>query len=113
VQELIAELARFPSIGVIAAESAFAVEHLLKGSLRRSARSLRLSARLVQLSSGQHLWADPYDVPNEEPNPLRPWAFGGKGAEGLKKDIPSNNDHKTAPVIQRAKNFTLDSHGPS
>lgn len=82
VQDLIAELARFPSIGVIAAESTFAVEssqlddadigrrlavdYLLKGSLRRSARSLRLSARLVQLASGQHLWAERYDVPEEE-----------------------------------------------
>jgi len=82
VQDLIAELARFPSIGVIAAESAFAVESiglddagigrrlavefLLKGSLRRSARSLRLSAQLVQLASGQHLWAERYDVPLKE-----------------------------------------------
>jgi mono/diheme cytochrome c family protein len=24
------------------------------------------------------------------PNPLRPRAFGGKGAEGMKKEIPSN-----------------------
>lgn len=82
VQDLIAELARFPSVGVIAAESTFAVEstglddaaigqrlavdYLLKGSLRRSARSLRLSARLVQLATGQHLWAERYDVPHEE-----------------------------------------------
>ena len=82
VQDLIAELARFPTIGVIAAESAFAVEssqledvdigrqlavdYLLKGSLRRSARSLRLSAQLVRLASGQHLWAERYDVPEEE-----------------------------------------------
>jgi len=82
VQDLIAELARFPSIGVIAAESTFAiestglddadigrrlaVEYLLKGSLRRSARSLRLSAQLVQLATGQHLWAERYDVPHEK-----------------------------------------------
>lgn len=82
VQDLIAELARFPSVGVIAAESTFAVEsielddagigrrlaveYLLKGSLRRSARSLRLSVQLVQLASSQHLWAERYDVPHEE-----------------------------------------------
>ena len=56
VQDLIAELARFPSIGVIAAESTFAaesaglddagvgrhlgVEYLLKGSVRRAGRAL-------------------------------------------------------------------------
>jgi TolB-like protein len=82
VQDMIAELARFPSVGVIAAESTFAlesaghddagigrrlaVEYLLKGSLRRSARSLRLNVQLVQLASGQHLWAERYDVPHEE-----------------------------------------------
>ena len=27
---------------------------------------------------------------NKAPNPLRPRAFGGKGAEGMKKEIPSN-----------------------
>ena len=68
VQDLIAELARFPSIGVIAAESTFAaestglddaavgrrlgVDYFLKGSVRRSARALRLSAQLVQLPTG-------------------------------------------------------------
>ena len=26
-----------------------------------------------------------------ESNPLLPRAFGGKGAEGMKKEIPSNN----------------------
>lgn len=82
VQDLISELARFPSIGVIAAESSFAldstglddegiahrlsVQYLLKGSLRRSAKSLRISAQLVQIVSGQHLWAERYDVPLEE-----------------------------------------------
>src|SRR6187455_691572 len=81
-QDLIAELARFPSVGVIAAESTFAVEstglndagigrrlaveYLLKGSVRRAAKSLRLSAQLVQLATGQHLWAERYDVPEEE-----------------------------------------------
>ncbi len=34
----------------------------------------------------QHLIA--HTVP--ESNPLRPRAFGGKGAEGMKKEIPSN-----------------------
>src|SRR5690606_14945570 len=82
VQDLISELACFPGIGVIAAETTFAVEstglddagigrrldveYLLKGSLRRSARSLRLSAQLVQLPSGQHLWAERFDVPHEK-----------------------------------------------
>lgn len=82
MQDLIAELARFPSVGVIAAESAYAVEskglgdagigqrlavgYLLKGSLRRAAGSLRLSIRLLQPESGELLWAERYDVAEEE-----------------------------------------------
>ncbi len=79
VHDLIAELARFPSVGVIAAESTFAVEstgldekgvghrlgvdYLLKGSVRRAAKIFRLNLHLVQLATGQHLWAERYDVP--------------------------------------------------
>ncbi len=82
VHDLIFELARFSEIGIIAAESTFAlqparledadigrrlaVDYLLKGSLRRSVRSLRLSVQLVHLSSGHHLWAERYDVAAEE-----------------------------------------------
>ena len=67
---------------MIAAESAFAVEstglddagigrrlgvdYLLKGSVRRAAKALRLSVQLVQLATGQHLWAERYDVPAED-----------------------------------------------
>jgi hypothetical protein len=31
------------------------------------------------------------NIPYLPPNPLRPRAFGGKGAEGMKKEIPSSN----------------------
>jgi len=31
------------------------------------------------------------NFPYLPPNPLRPRAFGGKGAEGMKKEIPSSN----------------------
>src|SRR5687767_14012802 len=79
VQDFLTVLARFPSVGVIESESTFAVEstglddagigrrlavdYLLKGSVRRAAMALRLSVQLVQLASGQHLWAERYDVP--------------------------------------------------
>ncbi|MGA7882227.1 MAG: hypothetical protein WCD63_15295 [Terrimicrobiaceae bacterium] len=82
VQDLITELARFPALGVIAAESVFAVEsvglddaalgrrlkvaYLLKGSVRRSARALRIAVQLVEAATGQHLWAERYDMPAAE-----------------------------------------------
>jgi len=34
------------------------------------------------------------NAPYLPPNPLRPWAFGGKRAEGMKKEIPSNNPNQ-------------------
>ena len=82
VQDLITELARFPALGVIAAESVFAVEsvglddaglgrrlkvaYLLKGSVRRSVRALRIAVQLVEAATGQHLWAERYDMPAAE-----------------------------------------------
>ena len=82
VQDLITEVARFPSLGVIAAESVFAaksvglddtalgrrlkVAYLLKGSVRRSARALRIVVQLVEAATGQHLWAERYDTPAAE-----------------------------------------------
>ena len=79
---LIAELARFPSVGVIAAESTFAVEsvglddaglgrrlevaYLLKGSVRRVGASAAAQRAIRAAATGQHLWAERYDVPEEE-----------------------------------------------
>lgn len=82
VQDLIGELARFPGVGVIAAHSTFAVEstglddagigrrlgvdYLLKGSVRRAGDTVRLSLQLIQLSTGQHIWGERYDVPQAD-----------------------------------------------
>jgi len=82
VQDLIAELARFPSVGVIAAHSTFAVDsigldeagigrrlgvdYLLRGSVRRGGKAIRLSVQLVQLATGQHVWGERYDVPESD-----------------------------------------------
>jgi TolB-like protein/tetratricopeptide (TPR) repeat protein len=82
VQDLITELARFPGLGVIAAESTFAAEtaalddasvgtrlrvaYLLRGSVRRSARALRITVQLIEAATAQHLWAERYDVPAQE-----------------------------------------------
>lgn len=82
VHDLIAELARFPNVSVIAAESAFSTpaggvddaelsrrlgaDYLLKGSIRRSARSLRVAVQLIEAASARHLWAERYDVPEKD-----------------------------------------------
>ncbi len=78
VQDLIAEIARFPPLGVIAAASVFAAGraglddagiarrlgagYLLKGSIRRSGKTMRISVQLLEAKSGRHLWAERYDT---------------------------------------------------
>lgn len=42
------------------------VAYLLKGSVRRSARTLRIAVQLVEAATGQHLWAERYDMPATE-----------------------------------------------
>lgn len=82
VQDLITESARFPSLGVIAAQSSFAaastdlddaaigqrlgVGYLLRGSIRRSGETVRISVSLIDLSSSRHLWAEKFDVPGAD-----------------------------------------------
>jgi len=76
-EELIDRLARSSNLRVIARTSAFAfkgknedirsiaaklgVAYVLLGSVRKSAEVLRITARLVRASDGQHLWSQTYD----------------------------------------------------
>jgi len=81
-QDVIAELARFPALGVLAARSTGTipargpadpaglatpeVDYLVSGSVRRSGRVIRVGAQLVDARTGHQLWADRYDRPGEE-----------------------------------------------
>lgn len=75
--DLSVELARFPSLGVLAADSvAAAMEennagihiaerlgaaYFLKGGVRRWNDALRISVQLCETSTGRHIWAGRYD----------------------------------------------------
>jgi TolB-like protein/Tfp pilus assembly protein PilF len=76
-EELIDHLARAPDLKVIARTSSFkfkdrsddvrviastlGVDHLLEGSVRKSGRTLRITAQLIRASDGVHLWSQTYD----------------------------------------------------
>ena len=76
-EDIIAGLARFRSLFVVARSSSFAfrgkpqgidqiarqlgVAYVLEGSVRRSGERVRITAQLIDAASGQHLWADRYD----------------------------------------------------
>lgn len=77
VEDITAALSRVRSFFVIARNSAFAykgrsvslrqisrelgVRYALEGSVRRSGSRIRISAQLIDATTGAHLWADHYD----------------------------------------------------
>ena len=77
VEDIITALSRFKSLFVIARNSSFAykgkavdirqvgrelgVRYVLEGSVRKAGSRIRITAQLIEASSGNHLWADKYD----------------------------------------------------
>jgi adenylate cyclase len=76
-EDIITELSRFHSLFVIARHSTFVykgrhisvaevgrelgVNYVLEGSVRRSGPRLRINAQLIEVATGNHLWAERYD----------------------------------------------------
>jgi adenylate cyclase len=76
-EDVITNLSYISSLFVIARNSSFAykgkardlrqigqdlgVRHLLEGSVRRSGDRIRITAQLIDATTGHHLWADKYD----------------------------------------------------
>jgi adenylate cyclase len=77
VEEIIMALSRFKSLFVIARNSSFAykgkspdvrqvgrelgVRYVLEGSVRKAANRLRITAQLIDATSGAHTWADRFE----------------------------------------------------
>jgi TolB-like protein/tetratricopeptide (TPR) repeat protein len=77
VEEIITALSRFRQLFVIARNSSFTykgravdvkqvgrelgVRYVLEGSVRKAANRVRITAQLIDASSGAHLWADRFD----------------------------------------------------
>jgi adenylate cyclase len=76
-EDVITELSRFRSLFVIARNSSFSykdkspdirqvgrelgVRYVLEGSIRRAANRIRVTAQLIDSTSGSHVWAERYD----------------------------------------------------
>lgn len=76
-EELVTQLARFPTLEVIhpnsssslAGESslgAFGVAYFLRGSVRRLGDNVRVGAQLIEADGGRQLWAERFDVSAEQ-----------------------------------------------
>ena len=77
VEELITALSRFKTFAVVARNSSFVykdravdirdvakaldVRYVLEGSVRRAGQQIRVSAQLIDASSGSHIWAENFD----------------------------------------------------
>ena len=81
VEDLTADLTRFSSLRVMAAESAFALgqsdsaddlatqwglDFLLTGSLRRGDANLRVGVQLIRVEGRETVWAERFDAPQEK-----------------------------------------------
>ncbi len=82
VEDIITALSRFTSLFVIARNSSFTykgravdikqvgrelgVRYVLEGSVRKAADRVRISAQLIEASTGVHLWAEKFDGALEE-----------------------------------------------
>ena len=76
-EDIITALSRFPTLFVIARNSSFTykgkavdikqvgrelgVRYVLEGSVRKSGSRIRITAQLIDASTGNHVWADRYD----------------------------------------------------
>ncbi|MGE3295612.1 MAG: adenylate/guanylate cyclase domain-containing protein [Geminicoccaceae bacterium] len=81
-EDVITELARFRELLVIARNSSFAfrgkavdvreigrmlgVAYVVEGSVRRAGDRVRITAQLIEATTGAHLWAERYDRPLED-----------------------------------------------
>jgi TolB-like protein len=76
-EDIITELSRFGALEVVARNSTFVfrdqaidvrdagkalgARYLLEGSLRKASNRIRLTAQLIDVGTGKHVWADRYD----------------------------------------------------
>ena len=76
-EDIITELSRFKNLLVISRNSSFTfkgkavdvkevgkklgVDHVVEGSVRKAGERVRVTAQLVKVASGNHLWAERYD----------------------------------------------------
>src|SRR5262249_18771785 len=81
-QDIIADLARFRSLAVIARNSSFqhrdkatdvrqvarelGAQYVVEGSIRKAGGRLRVTAQLIDAATGRHVWADRFDRPDQD-----------------------------------------------
>ena len=81
-EEILNLLVKIPNLKVISRTSSFSfkgkdvttteigktlhVNHILEGSIRKSGNTLRITAQLIDVSTGTHVWSETYDRPMDD-----------------------------------------------
>jgi TolB-like protein/class 3 adenylate cyclase/Tfp pilus assembly protein PilF len=131
-EDIITELSRFRSLFVIARHSSFqfrgkaidvkrmgrelGVQYVVEGSIRRAGDRVRVTAQLIDATTGNHVWADRYDrelkeifaVQEEVTRTIAATAAGRVESAGIKlAERKSTNDLAAYDLVLRA-HATLD-----
>ncbi|UCG30680.1 MAG: protein kinase [candidate division WOR-3 bacterium] len=120
-EELINSLTHITDLRVVARTSAFAfkgrdtdvreigrmlnVDHVLEGSVRKSGDRLRITAQLVDVADGYHLWSERYDREEEDIFTIQD-EISLKIVDKLRVEILS--DEKTS--LQKRHTSNVDAH---
>jgi TolB-like protein len=86
--------------------SALRVDHILEGSVRKSGNSIRITAQLIKVADGFHMWSETYDrdysaenifeiqdeISNEVLKELKVKLLGEAAASKIKKVITKNTE---------------------
>jgi TolB-like protein/class 3 adenylate cyclase len=110
-EDIITELARFSSLFVIARNSSFhfkgtspkvqdvgrelGVEYVVEGSVRKAGNRIRVTAQLVEATTGNHVWAERYDRDLEDV-----FAVQDELVQEIAASIPG---HLDAAAIERVR----------
>ena len=113
-EDLITELARFRDLFVVSRNASFAykgrnvdireigkqlgVHYCLEGSVRKMGARVRVTAQLIDTSSGEHVWADKFDYALEELFDLQ-----DDLAATIVSTVAGKMEHKSRSIAQSKK----------
>jgi adenylate cyclase len=120
-EDIITELSRFHSLFVIARNSSFAfkgqkiditelgrklgVHYLVEGSVRKASNRVRVTAQLIESSTGHHVWAERYDRDLEDI-----FAVQDEITQAIVSTLPGRMEEASWERAQRKRNPDLTAY---
>ena len=118
-RDLITDLAKVPGLAVVAASSVFAykgmavnvqtvgrdlgVRYVVEGSVRKAGERVRITAELIDVASGLHVWAERYDREVDEPLALQDELVSRIVAELVPSLPRDGEDGPEASIVEAAE----------